>query len=177
MVREKSELLPLPLNRAGVPECLVLPFLIRSFGVCPGFCWYQNIHGAPPPHVATAELVLQVRVTVDPGVDVTSGGWVTVTWPLHPVKLQQASVQMRMVTMRVMVVCGFCCVDVTGLSPAALNSQDYKPSQFTGGSADDAKPPLYGNEQTEGNVWHKTRSITTWIYNIYIWSYWNKRKY
>lgn len=85
MVREKSELLPLPLNRAGVPECLVLPFLIRSFGVCPGFCWYQYIHGAPPPHVATAELVLQVRVTVDPGVDVTSGGWVTVTWPLHPV--------------------------------------------------------------------------------------------
>ncbi|XP_042244653.1 immunoglobulin lambda-like polypeptide 5 [Thunnus maccoyii] len=32
------------------------------------------------------------------------------------------------------------------LSPAVLNSQDYKPSQFTGGSADDAKPPLYGND-------------------------------
>ncbi|XP_059209474.1 immunoglobulin lambda-like polypeptide 1 [Centropristis striata] len=35
---------------------------------------------------------------------------------------------------------------VADLSPAVLNSQDYKPSQFTGGSADHAKPPLYGND-------------------------------
>ncbi|XP_076013553.1 uncharacterized protein LOC143006107 [Genypterus blacodes] len=32
------------------------------------------------------------------------------------------------------------------LSPAVLNSHHYKASQFTGGSADDAKPPLYGND-------------------------------
>ncbi|XP_034531299.1 immunoglobulin lambda-like polypeptide 5 [Notolabrus celidotus] len=49
---------------------------------------------------------------------------------------------MRMV-LRVMVVVVSA---VTDLSAAVLNSQDYKASQFTGGSAEDAKPLLYGND-------------------------------
>ncbi|CAB1433192.1 unnamed protein product [Pleuronectes platessa] len=40
------------------------------------------------------------------------------------------------------------CGRLTGLSPAELESQDYKASQFSGGSADDAKPPLYGNDSS-----------------------------
>ena len=40
------------------------------------------------------------------------------------------------------------CDRLTGLSPAELESQDYKASQFSGGSADDAKPPLYGNDSS-----------------------------
>jgi len=49
-----------------------------------------------------------------------------------------------------------------------LNSQDYKPSQFTGGSADDAKPPLYGNHLSALNTKKTTemRRNTVWIKSI-----------
>ncbi|XP_067336567.1 uncharacterized protein [Channa argus] len=56
----------------------------------------------------------------------------------------------------------------TNLSPAVLNSQDYKPSQFTGGSADDAKPPLYGNDFSAVNTL-KTTSHCGWYIGSICW--------
>ena len=48
--------------------------------------------------------------------------------------------------------------DVSG---AVLNSQDYKACELTGVSADDAKPPLYGNDLSALKVGPKTRRIDT----------------
>ena len=42
-----------------------------------------------------------------------------------------------------------------------LNSQDYKPSQISGGSADDAKPPLYGNDFSALNRLKETWDTTS----------------
>jgi len=42
-----------------------------------------------------------------------------------------------------------------------LNSQDYKPSDFTGGSADHAKPPLYGNHFSAVNTLKATWDTTS----------------
>ena len=70
MVREKSVLLPLPLNRAGVDDSRVVAYVIRSLGASPGFCWYQDRQLL----CLTAGLVLQVRVTLDPAVKVSTGG-------------------------------------------------------------------------------------------------------
>ena len=177
MVKLKSVPLPLPLKRSGIPDTRVLAWYIRSFGGCPDFCWYQYMHGPelePELQLEGEWLVWQERVTVDPGADVTAGGWVTVTWPLHPAEKRtdcwsadtnkkkgsgscwRAAEWMNLWdSSRAASRWGwwweswcFLLCWLTHVSGAVLNCQDYKPSQLTGGSADDAKPPLYGNDSS-----------------------------